>query len=280
MSNPLAVLKEALKSVFDLEPIRNGKYSYDEIQHLKVALDNFKLNNKDNFIELSNAIGAALPRLTLYMQKGHLNFNLLKTTLDAEAKSFKLPSPNWKTRSPKSSLRFQFGEQRNEQELLPWLKTISGINTLDNNSEMLLNLLIKHHEHYGFSQKLGTHLQKDPDFLFRLIMKSAENFSLIASTRLVLYLTDKQLAEAIIQHIPQIVQSHKNPVTQAEKLVDALNNMLSNGRSVSTLLRSEQAKQVLDNSKLLQIYQGEETNQIESTNPPSSFEGGGFKPGY
>lgn len=280
MSDPFDVLKDALQSVFHLEPMRNGKYIYPEIQQLKVSLDNSGTHNKRSFIELTNAIKAALPRFARYVEKGHLDFNTIRASLDSGAKTLNLPMINWGANIAKTSLKFQFCDKSKDLELFPWLEAISGATGIQHHNPTQLRVLLEHREHYGFSQKLSAHLKKDPDFLFRLIIESEKNFTQIAQTRLVLYLTDQQLAEAIIKHIPRFVQSHTNPTAQAAQLIEVLNKILSNGRSVSTILRNAEAKLILDSSKLLQLYQSGEQLEVRLATPPSSIEEEGLKPTF
>jgi hypothetical protein len=278
MNDPFAVLKDALECVFHCEPMRNGKYIYPEIQQLKISLDNAQINNKKSFIDLSKAIKTVLPRIAKYLENGHIDFNSIKDPIDSIAKKFDLPLINWDAHFAKYSLRFSFSDKSKDLELLPWLEATSGSTGMEHDIQAQVRILLEYREHYGFSQKLSAHLEKDPDFLFRCIMHSEKNFSQISQTRLILYLTDQQLAEAIIKHLPHLVPKHKNPAQQAEKLVDGLNKTLSNGRSVSTILRNTEAKLILDNSELLQLYQQTiENNQGAFENPPS--EEGGAKPG-
>ncbi len=63
MRDPFAALKDALQRVFHLEAMRNGRYIYPEIRHLKQAVDNFQPNNKRNFIALLKALRASLPHI-------------------------------------------------------------------------------------------------------------------------------------------------------------------------------------------------------------------------
>ena len=89
-------------------------------------------------------------------------------------------------------------------------------------------------------------------------MSSERNFAKISHTRLCLYLTDTQLALAILKHSPKFVNDNENPHAQVEVLVHKLNSILSNGRSVGTLLRNSDAKTILENSIFFQIYQSDE----------------------
>lgn len=77
------------------------------------------------------------------------------------------------------------------------------------------------------------------------------------------YLTDKQIAEAIIKYLPDLLQEHQNPFVLVEQLVDRLDGILSfgqpipTGRSIHTLLNNSEAKAILDSSEFFQIYQSE-----------------------
>jgi hypothetical protein len=281
MGSPFSALKEALQPVFHLETMRNGKYIYQEIQQLKDSLECFE-HNKHDFIGLLKVLRAALP----YIEKWRVDFNSIRTPVDSLAKVLNRPMINWDEFLSKSnaSPKFQFSalqRKKNAIGLLPWLAAQSRTKVSAEDIESQIRALLECKDFIGFSQKLSAHLEKNPDFLSRLIMKSETNFIQITNTRLILYLTDRQLAEAIIKHIPKLVQQEVNSQDQAIALVDKLNEILSNGRSVSTLLRNTEAKFILDNSKLLQIYQKAseaKTNTVAGTNPPSSIKESGLKP--
>ncbi len=273
MDDPFSTLKEAVQSVFHLvPPMRNGKYTYPEIQRLKEAMENYQPNENKTFIELVKSLGAALP----HFEKWRINFEPIKSSTDSLAVQHKMPAINWDKylAHPNVSPRFQFNDQ-DDEEFIPWLKAISQ-ETFTQQEDSIRAMLVAHREHLGFSQKLSNHLQDNPDFLSELIQESKENFIEIASTRLIFYLTDKQIADAIIKYLPDLVQEHQNLFVQVEQLVDRLNGILSNGRSISTLLRNSKAKEVLDGSEFFQIYQSDEYQNRQE--PPSFTEEEQFKP--
>ncbi|KTD53431.1 hypothetical protein Lsan_3841 [Legionella santicrucis] len=259
MDDPFSALKTALESAFHSVPTRNGKYTYPEIQHLKEACVNYNMGQKVTFIHLVKAIGAALP----HFEKLRVNFEAVKTSLDLMAAAHQMPRVNWDKFLPhsKTSSRFPFNAlavKQQDAELIPWLNIQSGkVFTQFASSEQTL-ILIAHREHLGFSQKLRAHLEKDPGFLSRLIMKSESDFIKIANTRLILYLTDEQIASAIIKYLPNLLQECPNTFMQVEQLVDKINEILSNGRSISTLLRNAEAKSILEGSEFFRIYQTDE----------------------
>lgn len=283
MSNPFVALKKALYPIFHLEPMRNGRYIYPEIQNLKRALDNLQLLNKKNFFELLRALRAALP----HIEKWHVDFNTIQKPIDSLVRGFKIPELNWDTYLAHSnaSPRFQFNalnQKNKEPGLLPWLAAKSGATlTRKSTPKTQVRMLLIYKEHFGFSPKLSAHLKKDPNYLYRLIKESEKNFIQIVRTRLILYLTDQQLAGAIIKHVPHLLQKHPNSKVQATQLVDKLNNeILSNGISVSTLLRSAEARFILEKSIYFQIYQNiiaEKKQRTVSTNSPSPVREGEFK---
>lgn len=259
MDDPFSALKTAIESIFHSVPIRNGKYIYPEIQQLKDALAHYQMDKKVSFIHLVKALGSALP----HIEKLRVNFETIKTSIDIMAAVHQMPRVNWDKflSHPKVSSRFQFNALTNQQqdtELLSWLSSQSGKSFTQFTSSEQTLILIAYREHLGFSQKLKAHLEKDPEFLSRLITESESDFSKIANTRLILYLTDKQIASAIIKYLPDLVQEHPDPFVQVEQLVDKANEILSNGRSISTLLRNVDAKSILDRSEFFRIYQTEE----------------------
>lgn len=51
MDDPFSTLREAVKSVFHLIPMRNGKYIYPEIQQLKEAIENYQPDEKQRSLD-------------------------------------------------------------------------------------------------------------------------------------------------------------------------------------------------------------------------------------
>jgi len=268
MKDPNSLVHQSLQPLFLFATERNGKYTYSEVQVLKETIDGYLENpSKPNFIALKKAVGRSL----LYIEKWQLDFELIKESFDKEAQQHEMSPINWPKLLSHSnaSPRFQFSalnHANEEEDLVLWL---TKVNKAPATQLTLTQLLLNNLHEHGFSKKLDQHLHKEPDFLFDLIMKSASNFSQIASTSLSLYLTDEQLARAIIKHIP-----NDNEITDegVPDLIDQLNNSLSHGRSISTLLRNAHAKDILDKSNLFQLYQSEEyTNRTELVSEPMSY---------
>jgi hypothetical protein len=113
--------------------------------------------------------------------------------------------------------------------------------------------LIHFKDRRGFSHRLKVHLKKEPHFLYDLMIHSLENFEKISKTVLICQLTDIQLAKAIVKHAPQLVDKQKEPFEQVEQVINILNNILSHGRSVSTVLRTAGTVPILMKSELFQI---------------------------
>lgn len=255
MDDPFSALIEAVKKIFSLIPKRNGRYTFPEIRQLEDAIENYQPDEKSSFIELVKAIGTALP----HFEKWRINFEPIKRAIDALAIQHNMPVVDWNIylAHPKISSRFQFHDPHHDVEFVPWLYAMSQ-KTSTKPERSLHSQLIAHREQLGFSQRLISHLKKDPEFISRLIMESKENFTQISGTRLIFYLTDEQLAKAIIKYLPDMLQDNVNPLVQVEQLVDKLNGILSNGRSISTLLRNTEAKAILDSSEFFQIYQSDD----------------------
>ncbi|MCW8444688.1 hypothetical protein OQJ05_11570 [Fluoribacter gormanii] len=273
MDDPFSALIEAIKSVFHLIPMRNGKYTYPEIQRLKEAIEHYQPDEKKTFVELVKALGATLHHL----DKWRINFEPIQSSIDSLAAQHKMPAINWDKylAHPKISHRFQFMDAQQDVEFVPWLNSMYE-KIYARQESSLHTKLIAHRDQLGFSQRLISHLQKDPEFLLRLIMESKEKFIQISGTRLIFYLTDEQIAKAIIKYLPDLLQDHPNPLVQVEQLVDRLNGILSNGRSISTLLRNSEAKAILDGSEIFQIYQSEEYKNRQEQ--PAFEENEQFKP--
>lgn len=270
MEDPFSALLKSLEPVFHFEAIRNGQYSLSPIQSLKDATKEYNPKLANTYHDLLLALRESLP----YLEKWQVDFNAIITNMDELAKKHNLPTSDWKKilKHPKVSLKFQFSalNHASEVELIPWInsnhaKLFSQMNHFEV-TEVLINL--SHQQ--GFSQKLSAHLKKNPDFLVQLIMNSERNCIKILQSRLSLYLTDNQIANAIIHHLPKLVDAHANPFVQVEQLVEKINDFLSNGRSVTTLLRNGESKSILDNSVFFQIYQTEEyQNRHDEQQGPS-----------
>lgn len=258
MDDPFSILLKSLQSVFHLEAMRNGKYTFPAVQHLKEATEHYDPKAKNTFIDLLRSIREALP----YIEKWRINFNIIRKSMDALAKLHHMPTIDWNQMlsHPKVSPRFQFSalnHSHDEHDLTSWLSYKTGKSFAQLDHTELTQTLLDNRDKHGFSQKLSSHLKKDPDFLHNLIMQSERNFIKISQTRLILYLTDEQLAKAIIKHIPALIHKRKEPLEQVDQLIHTLNEILSNGRSISTLLRNAEAKPILENSKFFQMYLSE-----------------------
>lgn len=268
MEDPFSALLCSLQIVFHLEAMRNDRYTYPAVQQLRDSCDCYDPHSKNSFIELLKALREALP----HIEKWHADFKMIRQAMDALAKIHRLPRIEWDKvlAHPKVSPKFQFSalnHSLSETDLLAWLTSKTGKPFAQLDHHKLTQALVDHKNRHGMSQKLSNHLKKDPDFLFILIMKSEKNFIKIVQTRLILYLTDQQIAKALLQHVPIFVNKRKEPFAQVESLIHKINDLLSNGRSVSTLLRNSEAKTILDNSPFFQIYQSDEY-QSRHQKPP------------
>lgn len=270
MEDPFAALLNTLESVFHREAIRNGKYAFTPIQRLKDATQDYDKKQTHTYNELLLALREALP----FFEKWQVDFKEIITNMDRLAEKHGMPTCDWNKilKHPKVSLTFQFSalNHASEVELIPWINTQIGKLFTQLNQFEITEVLISLSEHQGFSQKLVKHLKSEPEFLEKLIMGSERNCIKVLKTRLSLYLNDNQIAHAIIQHLPKLIDVHANPMVQVEQLVNNVNDMLSFGRSVTTLLRNEQSKCILDNSIYFQIYQSDEYKS-QPSNPPRPF---------
>lgn len=262
MKDPFEPALETLQILFQLENIRNGKYTFPEVQRLKESVEfYYESPTKNNFLEVKKAVKASLN----YIEKWQIDFEPIKKSLDRIAQSHDLPPINWSKllSHSKASLRFQFSALNNkpqEENLIEWLSTKSDTTFSYLNPDEQTKLLVEVKEETGFSKKLSQHLKHDPDFLFRLILNSENNFKKIASSLLVLYLTDEQLAQAITKYLPEFLEE-KLSYQRVGAVIEQLNHNLSYGRSISTLLRNSNAKAILDTSICFQIYQSDDYAQ-------------------
>ncbi|PJD94410.1 MAG: hypothetical protein CK426_06430 [Legionella sp.] len=271
MKDPRFSVLESLDALFHYEPTRNGKYIYPEVQKLKESVEHYTQQpTKSHFMPLVKAIAQALS----YINKWDLDFKNITLILDAEAHSYGLPPINWQkllSHSP-GSPSFQFSKLNHaapSNNLLQWLakKSPVPISKIE-----LTQLLLDNKDEGGFSKKLNDHLKKEPNFLFHLIIESEDCFTKIADSLLILYLTDEQLAKAILNHLPSEDEQSPMSFEIVDSIVEKLNKTLSHGRSISTLLRNAHAKAILDSSVVFQTYQStayteRSTNALESIEP-------------
>jgi hypothetical protein len=261
MKDPLYALQKVLQPIFQLEEMtkRNGKYTYRTTQKLLEALDVYVEDpNPEHFKEFTKALKDALPNIS--QRRIIIDFDPIKEAMDKLALHHSLDPILWKRTIGSLRLYPKTGfwatqHTHPSDSLLEWIKADTPPKSapLD-----MAQALVSHRNKLGFSPRLSAHLRNDPDFLFDLIMESEKNFMEICNTRLVLYLTDVQLATAIIKHIPALTNKHQDPFEQVSTLIERLNDILSNGRSVTTLLRNKHAKAVLDDSIYFQIHQNAE----------------------
>ncbi|WP_284498377.1 hypothetical protein [Legionella maioricensis] len=277
MKDPFSDLLKSLQAVFHLEAKRNGKFIYPEVQQLKEATERYNPAIKHTFTALLDAIEKSIHHIEKW--RWRINFNSIKHSMDNLAKIHQMPTIDWNKvlSHPKVSLTFQFNPSAQDPDLSTWLSAKTRrpffqlepkevIQALIDNSD---GPLIDNNDRRIFSQKLSAHLKKYPDFLFHLIMGSEKNFSKICRSRLIFYLTDEQIAKAIIKHIPAFVHKRGEPFEQVDDLIRTLNDRLSNGRSISTLLRNAEARPILFNSTFFQIYQSDSYKNRQTLATPS-----------
>lgn len=257
MTDPFSKLLASLQSLFQWEAMRNHKYTNPLVQQLKEATDKYDPHSPKTFINLLEAIQMCSPRMKIWQ----VNLDTVKKCMDALAKLHHLPNPAAPS-LPTEDSRFPFNKPNplSEMSFTAWLSKRAGKPYQQIPHQELAQLLvneINNHDRPGFSKKLAEHLQKYPDFLAQLIMESKKNFIKICNSRLILHLNDQQIARAIVQHIPALVQKKYDPFAQVDQLMHTLNNILSNGCSVATLLRNSKAKPILYNSVFFQIYESD-----------------------
>lgn len=259
MNAPHSTVHQSLQPLFRIATERNGKYTYSEVQVLKETIDGYLENpSKDNFLALKRAVRCSI----VYVEKWQLDFDSIKESIDKEAQQHHLAPINWPKllSHSKASPQYQVNALNHvykDENLLNWLLTISKHDTSSVlNAKKLTELLIENQHEHGFSKKLNHHLEDEPDFLVDLIMQSLSSFIQIATNTLSLFLTDEQIAKAIIKHLPKNAEQEINDEVVSE-LIAKLNNILSHGRSISTLLRNRHAQAILNRSKIFQHYQSE-----------------------
>lgn len=241
----LELLNSALSPIFSVAIKRDENYIHKSVQQLSESLTKFKeQQSKYHFTHLAQAINSVLQDVSSPL----IDANEIIALMNKLAGQYAVVSIDWS--KPQAML---IGESNGE--LLDWIREISNQGSNPLSGEELTKTLISCRDTPGFSQKLSLHLKENPNFLSALIQSSEDNFINITNTRLILYLTDVQLATAIVKLMP----SDENPSDElVEKTVKAFNERLSNGHSIPTLLRNADAKKILDESPIFRRYQSEE----------------------
>lgn len=262
MDDPLSALLQSLQAVFQLAIKRNGQYTYKEIQHLEEAVHAYSSEQTTpHFIRLNKALRQALT----HIEKWRINMGNIQKALDTLAQKHAQP----KFAYSKLSITFQFSANNQSGNLAAWIHAKSGKVCANLNQNQLTQILVDYRNHSGFSFQLNTQLKKDPDFLFNLIVQSEKNLINIAKTRLILYLTDEQLARVLMKHLSTLVPPlQQKDEEEINTRVETLNEILSHGRSISTLLRNTDAKAVLDGAELFCLYQYYQQKEQPTPNGP------------
>lgn len=269
MEDPFNELLKSLQTLFHTVTVRNGKYTIKPVQTLMDATAQYNPRLKSTFYRLLKALCDCIP----YFEKRRSNLNDVIHCLDQLAKKQGIAYIDWNIVLEKhnKSPRFRFSTHPpNEQSFMAWISKKTGKPFNQLNHFEKTQTLVDFRNHIGFSQKLCTHLKKHPDFLFELSIESEKNFLKIANTRLNLYLTDKQLAESILHHLSKFIHNNEQTIHAVDELVKKLNEILSNGRSVGTLLRNKEAKIILEQSIFFQLYQSETDKNKDTTSSETS----------
>jgi hypothetical protein len=245
MEDPFRELSHLLHVVLLTATQRNGAYTNKQVHLLDNALHNYNPKNRQSFVILIRALMDSIP----YLEKKNIDLNKLMKCMNHLAKKHSMPSIEWHTivAHHKKSQKFQFEPQvAHEKSLFRWLSLQIGKPFGQLGHLEKTQTLIDQRNQSGFIKKLSLYLKKHPDFLFELMMKSEKNFIKIVGTRLNLYVTDEQLAEAIVHHRNKLIQNN-NPshVPENEHFIEELNRLLTNGRSFATLCRNAKAQKIL-----------------------------------
>ncbi len=249
MEDPFVTLVNALQPLFNSAVIRNnGKYTIEPIQSLKDAIEAYRPHVKVSYFALQRAIGNCAP----YCTQRNIQFHEVIDSMNELAKRHGINRIEWNLvlQQNNLSVRLQFiGHANNQKSLIQWISQQSRRPFNQLGAFEKVQVLADHSTQQGFSYKLRSHLEKHPDFLFQLAKKSAQNFQKIAGCRLNLYLTDKQLALAIMKHLPVLCEDLVGTTSLTEQLTQKIDGMLSNGRSVNALCRNTDAQEILERSE-------------------------------
>lgn len=241
MKDPFAELGDTLQTLFRTAVIRNGKYAIHPIQELKDALDQYKPPTHERFIALVKALAHCTPYMN---KKFHVLNHALHSTSEL-AKELNIPQSQWLQVMKEENRSSRFAptpRPPDEKTLIPWLSHLTGqhFNSLSHSEKT--QVLAEHSHKKGFSNKLNEYLKKNPDFLYKLTLESEKNFQKIVGSLLNLYLTDVQLAQGIIAHLPKLQEG----ATDQEQFFKKMDGMMKNGRSMLSLLRNSDAQALLE----------------------------------
>lgn len=263
---PFKALEECLQTAFLIDPERKAGYTIQEIQRLKQATDTYQPDSVAHFNALRSALLEAIP----YLKRTHIHFETLKKSMNDLASKLKIDPIDWQREMHTRNIASRLSKTPIDPSSVPgtfpdWVHSMME-KPFDALSESdILQIM----EEQVFYQKLKEHLSQHPDFLFDTMMASKEVFAAVIQTRLILYITDPQLAQSIIKHAPSFfINLHPEKPEQVDVHIHKINSRLSCGRSVSTLLRNADAKAILDGFRLFDLYQ-QNTLKTHATNTPS-----------
>lgn len=258
-------LSDLLKPLFLIANTREieGQEQYTDasIEALQAALDNYKIKPSDDlFIQLNASIKTACSRV----QSPLIQYVKIIELMEELSQHHKIDTIG--LGDMKSALNSQAPPSLKE-----WLQNAESV-------EDRARKLVEYQDTFGFSQiqsrhtdVLSAYLQKHPDFLADLITASKTSFILIAGSPISIRITDTQIAQAILAHQPTLSNDEQENYRRVNNYINHLNNaILSNGRSVSTLMRNKDAKALLDTSKIFQIAQSEIFKRHIDTESPRS----------
>lgn len=260
--DPLGELEDSLAYMFELQAKNTGGYIDPAVNKLRLALDNYKQNNSSLLLKnLLVALKNAFPVIDKYYVDSYKVRQKIEALIGMQGESI-----NWYT--SKQTYRYPFFQtpkiKDNKTDFIPWLSARIGKDFASLNGESQVQILINEKSDKEFTVKLKLHLHAKPDFLVNLAMKSPKAFIKLMSCSLAFHLEKYQIAKAIYHHGKTILEESLNldksiePIEKTMQLVSYLNERLSSLHSIEKLLQDPQAKAVLDQSELFQLYQSDE----------------------
>lgn len=246
-------LSDLLKPIFLIANTREieGQEQYTDasIVELRTTLNNYKEQPSDDlFIQLNASINTACSRV----QSPLIQYDQIIKLMEDLSNHYEIDTIE--LGDMKSALNSQA-----PPGLKQWLKDARLT------AEDKARKLVEYQDRFGFSQiqsphtdVLSAYLEEHPHFLANLITASITSFIIIAGSPISIRITDIQIAQAIIKHQPMLSNNEQENYKTVHEYINRLNNgILSNGRSVSTLMRNGDAKALLDTSDIFKIAQSE-----------------------
>lgn len=254
MKEQFKPIEDALAYLFEVQPQQSGSYINPVVEELRKALNDCKKDPTQALAKLKRAIDSALPAIECYIDP-----YLLKQKVNELAiqRGTYILWENYFSSNRYTHFTYGLVKKPDKNNFMAWLSFKLGEDFTEIDEETQVEIMIKKQKEQSFMVKLMDYLEKHPEFLLKLILKSPRLFTKVLKTKLAFQLEDRYLAQAIVHHGYAILESHDEGLNKKEKIqtyVNNLNALLSlTGRSLNKLLVNQYIRLELEKSEIFKI---------------------------